>query len=97
MTVTVMAANAQESTGQFEDPVFLQVGDAPMNEDGSMMYPSPALMDVDNDGDNELVIGTIFGQVFACENTGEDGQDPVWSAPTAVNTVNGEPLKLNNW
>ena len=89
--------NAQESTSQFEDPVFLKVDDAPMNEDGAMMYPSPAMFDVDSDGQVELVIGTIFGGVFACENTAEAGQEPVWSAPVAVETAEGEPLNLNNW
>ena len=58
-----------QSSGQFEDPVLLQVGDEIMNQDGAMMYPSPAIFDVDNDGQNELVIGTIFGGLFACENS----------------------------
>lgn len=88
---------AQESQSKFDDPVFLQVDDAPMNEDGKMMYPSPVVFDIDNDGTNELVIGTIFGALLACENSNEGSGDPVWEAPVVVNTHDGEPIDLNNW
>lgn len=101
MATSCAIATAQESTSesatQFEDPVFLKVGDEIMNEDGKMMYPSPAMFDVDNDGQDELVIGTIFGGLFACENSNKEEGEPVWEAPTAVNSVDDEPLKLNNW
>ena len=74
-------AQGQDSKSRFEEPVFLKVGDSPMNEDGSMMYPSPAIFDVDNDGQDELVVGTIFGGVFACENENTGKGDPQWSEP----------------
>ena len=88
---------AQESHSQFEDPVYLKVGDMPLNEDGSMMYPSPAIFDVDNDGTDELVIGTIFGSIYACENSNTDGGEPVWERPEVVKDRDGEALNLNNW
>jgi len=98
LTVVICSSTlAQEVDSTFDEPVFLKVGDAPMNEDGKMMYPSPVIMDVDNDGQNELVIGTIFGAVYACENSNSGSGDPVWEAPVSVSTVDDVPLKLNNW
>lgn len=91
------AAIAQESNTNFDDPVFLKVGDAPMNAEGEMMYPSPVMFDVDNDGADELVIGTIFGGIYACENSNQGDGDPIWESPVAVNSAAGEPLRLNNW
>lgn len=90
-------AHAQESTSEFEEPVLLTVGDAPLNAEDKMMYPSPALFDVDNDGQDELVIGTIYGEVFACKNSNHGVGDPEWEAPQAVKMVDGEALKLHNW
>ena len=93
--------SAQKSTSeagtQFEEPVALMVGDEVMNQNSKMKYPSPAVFDVDNDGKDELVIGTIFGGIYACENSNQNDGDPVWEAPVAVNSVDGEPLDLHNW
>jgi len=61
------------------------------------MYPSPAIFDVDNDGQDELVIGTIFGRLVFSENTNASAGDPIWSEPEPIETTEGEPLKLNNW
>lgn len=83
--------------GIFAEPIILKVGEELMNESGQIMYPSPAVFDIDNDGKDELVIGSIFGSVHACENENNGPGDPVWSAPKAVNTLNNEPLALNNW
>lgn len=81
----------------FDAPVVLRVDDKPLNEDGEIMYPSPAIFDVDNDGKNELVIGSIFGAVHVCENQSDSSGEPVWSAPKPLNTKNKKPLSLNNW
>ena len=89
--------STSETEAQFDEPVALKVGDEIMNQDSKMLYPSPAVFDVDNDGKDELVIGTIFGGIYACENSNQKDGDPVWEAPTAVNSVDGEPLDLHNW
>ena len=81
---------------KFAEPVFLKIDDAPMNESGEMMYPSPVIFDIDNDGKDEMVVGTIFGGIFSCENSGE-ANAPVWEAPQPVNSTEGQPLELNNW
>ena len=88
---------AQETNSNFDDPVLLKVGDTPMNAEGEMMYPSPVMFDIDNDGADELVIGTIFGGIYASENSKQEKGEPVWEAPVAVNSADGEPLNLNNW
>ena len=86
-----------DNGSDFEKPVYLKVKDAPMNESGKMMYPSPAIFDVDWDGKDELVIGTISGEVFACENSNDRKGDPVWSAPLSVKTDDDKPIRLFNW
>lgn len=90
--------SAGQATKLWEAPVPLMVGDVPMNADGRMAYPSPAIFDIDGDGLNELVMGTIFGAIFSCENSnqGKSG-DPVWGSPKAVQAAHGKPLRLNNW
>jgi len=91
----VTVAAAQET--EFAQPELLRVDGQPMNADGKMMYPSPVVFDIDGDGNDELVIGTIFGAVYACENSNKGPGDPQWQAPQSVNTDDGKPLKLNNW
>lgn len=88
---------AGEPEDKFEAPVCLKVGDDPINQTGRLMYPSPAIFDVDNDGQDELVIGTIFGRLVFSKNTNASAGDPVWSEPEPIETTEGEPLKLNNW
>ena len=86
-----------DNGSDFEKPVYLKVGDAPMNQSGKMLLPSPAIFDVDQDGNAELVIGSLYGDVFACENSNDGKGEPVWSAPKAVKTEDGQPMRLNNW
>ena len=90
------AQDSQQKT-EFEEPVVLMLGSEVLNVDNAMMYPSPAIFDVDSDGKDELVIGTIFGEIFACENEADDAEQPVWKALATVNDSAGEPLSLNNW
>ena len=56
-----------------------------------------AMADVDNDGDTEMVIGSIFGGLYASENSNEKGGEPVWENYQPVNETSGKPLELNNW
>lgn len=95
--VVCLSSVAQESNSMFDAPVVLKVGDKPLNGDSQIMYPSPAIFDVDNDGKDELIIGSIFGALHVCENESESSGEPVWSAPKALNSKNGQPLELNNW
>ncbi|MCO6457768.1 MAG: hypothetical protein J5I93_20885 [Pirellulaceae bacterium] len=82
----------------FEAPVRLMVGDQPLNAQAAQMYPSPAMYDVDADGQMELVVGDIFGSLNVYENQNRTGQgDPVWSQHRTLKTARGEPIKVSNW
>jgi len=76
----------------FEAPVALKTKDSLLNADGEMLHASPAMFDIDRDGKDELVIGTIFGAIYACENEGTTDGETVWSSPEPVESTGGEPL-----
>jgi len=87
-----------QTTGQFEAPVMLRAGDKPFNDVDFMMFPSPAVFDIDQDDVDELVIGSLFGYIFVCEKSSIDlVGEPVWAMPVQVNAADGKPLRLNNW
>ena len=74
------------------------VGDQPLNSRANQMYPSPALYDVDGDGQDELVVGDIFGSLNVYENQNASGKgDPVWAEHVRLNSTKGEPIKVSNW
>ena len=59
-----------QTTGQFEAPVMLRAGDKPFNDVDFMMFPSPAVFDIDQDGVDELVsIDVSFSGVFLQRST----------------------------
>ncbi len=79
----------------FETPTRVQAGDTfvghrLLNRD--RLYPSPALHDLDGDGNLELVIGDLFGRLTVTSRT-KDG----WSEEKPLLGADGEPLKFNNW
>lgn len=100
---TRQAADADASQAQFENrhfeaPERLMVGDQPLNAETRQMYPSPAVYDVDSDGQAELVVGDIFGSLQVYENQNTSGKgDPVWGKPTRLETAEGTPIKVPNW
>ena len=93
----------REAKVKFEHPLFtapamLMVGDKPLNVAADQMYPSPAIYDVDNDGKDELIVGDIFGSLNIYENAAEWGHgDPVWEAHRALESADGEPIRVSNW
>jgi len=82
----------------FQAPVRLMVGDEPLNTKAKQMYPSPAMFDVDDDGQVELMVGDIFGTLYVYENENDsrDG-DPVWSDHSPLKTAEGKAIKVSNW
>ncbi len=96
-------ANNPKSLPKFENkffdaPVRLTVGSEPLNLKASQMYPSPAMFDVDNDGEVELVVGDIFGSLNVYENENETGAgDPVWAKHVALTNTEGKAIKVSNW
>lgn len=97
MAGTCSIAPAQKSRSVFDAPIIIQVDDRPLNLDGEILYPSPSIFDVDSDGKDELVLGSLFGFVYACENQNDSKGDPTWARPRPVNTRMEQPLELNNW
>lgn len=95
MIFFVLPVQAQHPS--FEKPVFLKQGDAPLNESGDMMYPSPIIIDIDNDGVDEMVVGTIFGGLYSLEDQNKGKGEPKWDSPKPMKTTDGELIALNNW
>jgi|GEM_PF-2377895 len=80
----------------FAAPVRLLAGNKVLVSGQS--YPSPAVYDVDNDGQLELVIGTIAGSLTVHEQTGRgENGDPIWARGTALKTAEGNPVRVSNW
>lgn len=88
---------AQQPKSVFDAPIIIQVNGQPLNQEGEILYPSPSVFDIDSDGKNELVLGSLFGNVYACENRNNSTGDPEWSEPKPINTRMEQPLELNNW
>ncbi len=81
----------------FEAPVRLKVGDQFLNDAARQMYPSPAMFDIDRDGQLELVVGDIFGSLNVYENLSDEKSDPVWSTHIPLKLSDGEKVKVSNW
>ena len=78
----------------FDPPVALMVGALPIDHDGAMMYPSPAMFDADGDGAVELVIGTVHGRMHLFENVASDDQAPRWRAAGLLADRDRQPLRV---
>ena len=89
--------DAEFTNKHFEAPFRLMVDDDPLNTSANQMYPSPAMFDVDNDGQLELVVGDIFGSINVYENKNDSGGDPVWSPFEPLKSADGEKIKVSNW
>ena len=82
----------------FEAPEMIMVGRQPLNVEAKQMYPSPVMMDLDNDNRIELVVGDIFGSLNIYENQNESATgDPVWSKHVRLESTDGQPIKVSNW
>ena len=79
-------------SSKFEAPVELLADGKSIEGVG---YPSPNLYDLDGDGQRELVVGDIMGNVFYSRKTSE-GSLNQWSKSEKVE-AEGKPLKLKNW
>ncbi len=105
MSVTVPASKSSDKNDSefvfehklFEAPVRLKVGDKFLNESANQMYPSPAMFDVDNDGQDELVVGDIFGSLNVYENIADSHGDKIWEEFTPLKTADGKAINVSNW
>lgn len=82
----------------FARPVRLNVDGAPLNTVAKKKFPSPAIFDVDGDGQTELVIGGLMGSVGVYENQNTSGTgDPVWGAREPFKDAEGNTIRTSNW
>ncbi len=96
MAFLIMPGGLWAADSLFEPPVRLMADGKFINDNGKMLYPTPVLMDIDNDQRQELVIGDLWGVLWIAENQGKSG-DPVWSSLKKLKGANGKELKVPNW
>lgn len=95
--VSSFAVAEEKGARLFEKPVLIRAGGEIYNREGIMRYPSPAIVDIQNDGIDELIVGSLFGRLQVCSDQNEGKGTPKWSAPEFMKDVDGETIKLNNW
>ena len=61
----------------------------------SLLYPTPVLQDLNQDGRPEMVVGDLVGNLFRCERQKQE-TDLHWSELAPLQ-ADGQPLKLDNW
>jgi len=89
-----LVLEAVEDAPVFAEPVLLHEGDAPMGR--GLLYPSPALFDVDADGTDELVMGDLVGKLWVSARV--EGDDPTaWTEREPLKAADGNDLKFSNW
>ncbi len=96
--LSVQIPKTSRSNTIFEPPVQLTVEDKPLNAVAKQRFPSPALFDVDGDGQIELVTGSLMGSVRVYENSNPTGKgDPAWAPSTLLKDADGKPIRTSNW
>jgi hypothetical protein len=93
-TLAVTAA-AEPPKAAFAPPVRLMTDGQPINQREKLLYPSPVLLDIDGDGQTELVIGDLWGKLRVYKPAGKRG-DLTWSAGTVLQ-AQGKELTVPNW
>jgi hypothetical protein len=91
LAIGAVAVSAQ----QFEAPERIMAGKDPAGHElngRARLYPSPGLHDITGDGELEMVIGDLRGQVTYMTRT-KDG----WSEEKLLMATDGNPLKFHNW
>lgn len=92
-TVVLTPLLCATAGGDFAAPELITAGDTTFEK---IIYPTPVLQDIDLDGDRELVIGDLIGNLWSCDPLSA-GEDAGWARMEAVTAANGKPIKLNNW
>ena len=94
--VTVaMTALAEQPRTLFDPPVRLMSEGIPINQREKLLYPSPALLDIDGDKQVELVVGDLWGKLRVYKPAGKRGE-LTWSRGTNLK-AQGKDLVVPNW
>lgn len=88
-----------ETTSEvFNAPIRITVKNSLLNAAAKKRFPSPAIFDVDGDGQAELVIGALMGSVGVYENLNQSGSgDPTWGPRNPLKGASGQPIRTSNW
>lgn len=98
-TISIAIPGADTNMSEaFEKPVRLMVKKEFLNTEANEKFPSPAIMDIDGDGKNELVIGSLSGHLGIYENLNTSGKgDPIWDSRRLLKGASGAVIKTRNW
>lgn len=93
LAIAAVASTLTAQEAHFADPVMMKAGEAPLG--GTMLYPSPRVIDMNGDGHLDVVMGDLFGAVrwapgagAGATTLGEEG---------ALKAQDGKELKFSNW
>ncbi|TWU38834.1 FG-GAP repeat protein [Novipirellula aureliae] len=82
----------------FDSPVIIMVYDDSRDTNSKLRFPSPAIYDVDGDGQLELVSGSLMGHIGVYENTNTSGKgDPIWGPREPLKNSEGDIIRSPNW
>ncbi len=97
LSVRIPASNGA-AADLFEAPVRVMAQDDFLNADGKTRFLSPALHDLDGDGREELVLGSLMGRLVVHRDLNASGDgDRAWGPPERFLGHSGEPIRTSNW
>nr|WP_320011074.1 PKD domain-containing protein [uncultured Desulfobulbus sp.] len=88
--------NFLRNDGSADQPVWTNTGtinDSEGNTVDAGSYSSPAVIDLDNDGDLDLVIGESGGRIYFYQNDGDESV-PVWTAVDYLKDSSGTTIDV---
>jgi hypothetical protein len=96
LTTGLLAQDASPTdTPRFGAPVRLHAGDALLG--AGRLYPSPAVHDVDRDGELDVVLGDLTGRVTFARRIARDDGTFALAGEDRVLGADGKPVDFNNW
>lgn len=91
-TLSVRIENPPEATDLFEKPVRIMAV-----EKSRTRFKSPAVFDIDDDGRDELFVGSLMGSIDIYKNTNTESKgDPVWVPGKPLEGADGA-IRTSNW
>ncbi|MEW6743807.1 MAG: hypothetical protein AB1486_13715 [Planctomycetota bacterium] len=96
-----VGACAQESTrplaaaSELLPPVRLEAGGEAIDTGKCIAHSGPHLLDLDEDGKRDLLVGDFDGHIHFFKNTGTNAA-PVYAAGQTLE-VNGKVIEIPNW
>ncbi len=102
LTLCVPAIAADEpslasccATKELLPPIRLEAGGEPIDTGKCIGHSGPLLIDLDQDGSHDLLVGDFSGHLHFFKNTGARTA-AVYAAGTLLE-AEGKPIKIKNW